>query len=90
MAAYGSNQAGQAAAIAGGRNRTQRRELGDTSQLVDTALGYLFGSEQTITVAGAEHPDDKPTDEPARALAVQDKLRGPGEGQDRTDSLTRQ
>ncbi|MFF5538640.1 hypothetical protein ACFY71_40370 [Streptomyces cinerochromogenes] len=42
---------------------------------MDTALGYLLGSEQTITVAGAEHADDEPTQEAARALAVQDQLR---------------
>ncbi|MFJ8589306.1 hypothetical protein ACIRD2_32240 [Streptomyces sp. NPDC093595] len=37
-----------------------RHELGDASKLVDTALGYLLGAEQTITVAGAEHSDDEP------------------------------
>ena len=42
---------------------------------MDTALGYLLGSEQTITVAGAEHADDKPTEEAAVALTVQDLLR---------------
>ncbi|MFH9662336.1 hypothetical protein ACH4NF_04375 [Streptomyces sp. NPDC017248] len=31
---------------------TERCELGDASKLVDTALGNLLGSEQTITVAG--------------------------------------
>lgn len=76
LAAYDSNQAGQVAAITGDDEAgTERRELGDASKLVDTALGYLLGSEQTITVAGAEHADDEPTDEAAMALAVQDKLR---------------
>ncbi|MFD8509770.1 hypothetical protein ACFV27_01290 [Streptomyces antimycoticus] len=76
LAAYDSNQAGQFAAISGADEAgTERRELGDASKLVDTALGYLLGSEQTITVAGAEHADDEPTDETAMALAVQDKLR---------------
>ncbi|GAA3381109.1 hypothetical protein GCM10020367_71070 [Streptomyces sannanensis] len=28
------------------------------SSLIDTAPGYLLGSEQTITVPGAEHADD--------------------------------
>ncbi|MFH9246671.1 hypothetical protein ACH4LK_14710 [Streptomyces lydicus] len=76
LAAYDSNQAGQVAAITGDDEAgTERRELGDASKLVDTALGYLLGSEQTITVAGAEHADDEPTDEAAMALAVQDRLR---------------
>ncbi|MEW2046606.1 hypothetical protein [Streptomyces sp. NPDC005476] len=76
LAAYDSNQAGQVAAITGDDEAgTERRELGDASKLVDTALGYLLGSEQTITVAGAEHADDEPTDEAVMALAVQDKLR---------------
>ncbi|GAA3073366.1 hypothetical protein [Streptomyces glomeratus] len=76
LAAYDSNQAGQVAAITGDDEAgTERRELGDASKLVDTALGYLLGSEQTITVAGAEHADDEPTDEAAMALAVQEKLR---------------
>lgn len=76
LAAYDSNQAGQVAAITGDDDAgTERRELGDASKLVDTALGYLLGSEQTITVAGAEHADDEPTDEAVMALAVQDKLR---------------
>ncbi|WP_345045611.1 hypothetical protein [Streptomyces sannanensis] len=26
--------------------------------MIDTAPGYLLGSEQTITVPGAEHADD--------------------------------
>ncbi|MFB9466788.1 hypothetical protein [Streptomyces cinereospinus] len=76
LAAYDSNQAGQVAAITGDdEGGAERRELGDASKLVDTALGYLLGSEQTITVAGAEHADDEPTTEAAMALAVQDKLR---------------
>ncbi|MGW3651701.1 hypothetical protein [Streptomyces sp. NPDC000878] len=53
----------------------ERRELGDASKLVDTALGYLLGSQQVISVAGAEHTDDEPTAEATAALAVQDKLR---------------
>ncbi|MFE9770671.1 hypothetical protein ACFYOV_03095 [Streptomyces sp. NPDC005931] len=76
LAAYDSNQAGQVAAITGDDEAgSERRELGDASKLVDTALGYLLGSEQTITVVGAEHADGEPTDEAAMALAVQDKLR---------------
>jgi hypothetical protein len=75
LAAYDSNQAGQLAAVMGDDEAgIERRELGDASKLVDTALGYLLGSQQVISVAGAEHTDDQPTAE-AAALAVQDKLR---------------
>ncbi|MER6330136.1 hypothetical protein ABT298_12580 [Streptomyces sp. NPDC001034] len=76
LAAYDSNQAGQFAAVTGDDEAgIERRELGDASKLVDTALGYLLGSEQVISVAGAEHTDAEPTAEAAAALAVQDKLR---------------
>lgn len=55
LAAYDSNQAGQVAAITGDDSAGgERRELGDASKLIDTALGYLLGSEQTIIVPGAE------------------------------------
>ncbi|MEH0535790.1 hypothetical protein QBB31_14300 [Streptomyces scabiei] len=76
LAAYDSNQAGQFAAVTGDDEAgIERRELGDASKLVDTALGYLLGSQQVISVPGAEHTDDEPTAEAAAALAVQDKLR---------------
>ncbi|MFD9792121.1 hypothetical protein ACFWXK_14345 [Streptomyces sp. NPDC059070] len=76
LAAYDSNQAGQvAAATSDDEGGLERRELGDPAKLVDTALGYLLGSEQTISVVGAEHADDDPTPEAASALAVQEKLR---------------
>ncbi|MGW2611424.1 hypothetical protein ACWC4A_44895 [Streptomyces mirabilis] len=76
LAAYDSNQAGQFAAATGDDEAgIERRELGDASKLVDTALGYLLGSQQVISVAGAEHTDDEPNAEAAAALAVQDKLR---------------
>ncbi|WP_043676715.1 hypothetical protein [Streptomyces xylophagus] len=76
LAAYDSNQAGQFAAVTGDDEAgIERRELGDASKLVDTALGYLLGSQQVISVAGAEDTDDEPTAEAAAALAVQDKLR---------------
>ncbi|MFI6434484.1 hypothetical protein [Streptomyces sp. NPDC050759] len=76
LAAYDSNQAGQVAEVTGDdKAGTERRELGDASKLVDTALGYLLGSEQTISVAGAEHTEHEPTAESAAALAVQERLR---------------
>ncbi|MFI1100277.1 hypothetical protein [Streptomyces melanogenes] len=76
MAAYDSNQVGQVAAIAGdGDAAVERRELGDASKLVDTALGYLLGAEQTIIVPGAEGAAETPTPESVEALAVQQALR---------------
>ncbi|WP_189747242.1 hypothetical protein [Streptomyces nojiriensis] len=76
LAAYDSNQAGQVAAItgddvAGG----ERRELGDASKLIDTALGYLLGSEQTIIVPGAEQAAGEEPEGHVEAAAVQDRLR---------------
>ncbi|WP_075662441.1 hypothetical protein [Streptomyces acidiscabies] len=76
LAAYDSNQAGQFAAVTGEDEAgVERRELGDASKLIDTALGYLLGSQQVISVTGAEPTGDEPTAEAAAALAVQDKLR---------------
>ncbi|MEU7017256.1 hypothetical protein [Streptomyces sp. NPDC046385] len=76
LAAYDSNQAGQLAELSGDDDRGgERRELGDASKIVDTALGYLLGSEQTISVAGAEHAGEEPTPEAAGARAVQEQLR---------------
>ncbi|MFE4661041.1 hypothetical protein ACFRFJ_30655 [Streptomyces hydrogenans] len=76
LAAYDSNQAGQLAELSGDDDRGgERRELGDASKIVDTALGYLLGSEQTISVAGAEHAADEPSPEAAAARAVQERLR---------------
>ncbi|MBT2439605.1 hypothetical protein J7E93_05610 [Streptomyces sp. ISL-36] len=76
LAAYDSNQAGQLAELSGDDDRgEERRELGDASKIVDTALGYLLGSEQTISVVGAEHAGDEPSPEAAAARAVQERLR---------------
>ncbi|WP_153450689.1 phage portal protein [Streptomyces smaragdinus] len=76
LASYDNNQAGQVAAVAGDVAATERRELGDPTKLIDTALGYLLGSEQAIVVPGAEHAEEE--DPPAEALAaaeVQGRLR---------------
>lgn len=76
LAAYDSNQAGQLAAVSGDVKGLERRELGDASKLIDTALGYLLGSEQSIVVAGAEHADDEdPPAGAAEAAALQERLR---------------
>ncbi|MFB7829308.1 hypothetical protein [Streptomyces hydrogenans] len=76
LAAYDSNQAGQLAELSGDDDRGgERRELGDASKIVDTALGYLLGSEQTISVAGAEHAGDEPSPEAVAARTVQERLR---------------
>ncbi|WP_262057609.1 hypothetical protein [Streptomyces sp. STR69] len=43
---------------------------------MDTALGYLLGSEQKVAVEGAEHADEEtPTSGAAEAVAVQEWLR---------------
>ncbi|MFE7246035.1 hypothetical protein [Streptomyces sp. NPDC057580] len=80
LAAYDSNQAGQLAAITGDHKGLERRELGDASKLIDTALGYLLGSEQSIVVPGAEHAaDDDPPAGAAEAADLQERLRAWGE-----------
>lgn len=76
LASYDNNQAGQLAAFGGDAGALERRELGDAANLVDTALGYLLGSEQKVAVEGAEHADEAtPTPGAAEAAAVQDRLR---------------
>lgn len=76
LASYDNNQAGQLAAAGGDAGALERRELGDAANLVDTALGYLLGSEQKVAVEGAEHADEQtPTPGAAEAAAVQDRLR---------------
>ncbi|MFJ6820556.1 hypothetical protein ACIQRJ_09070 [Streptomyces niveus] len=76
LTSYDNNQAGQLAAAGGDTSALERRELGDAANLVDTALGYLLGSEQKVAVEGAEHADEEtPTPGAAEAAAVQDRLR---------------
>jgi hypothetical protein len=77
LAAYDQNQAGQiAAATTGDDSALERRELGDPSKLIDTVLGYLLGSEQTIVVPGAEHADDEqPPAGAQEAAEAQQRLR---------------
>ncbi|MFJ9617866.1 hypothetical protein [Streptomyces noursei] len=74
LAAYDNNQAGQLAAD--DDSASERRELGDAAKVVDTALGYLLGSEQKVTVEGAEHAEsDVPKPGAAEAAAAQERLR---------------
>ncbi|MEV6420632.1 hypothetical protein [Streptomyces sp. NPDC051662] len=76
LASYDNNQAGQLAAAGDDAGALERRELGDAANLVDTALGYLLGSEQKVAVEGAEHADEEtPTPGAAEAVAVQERLR---------------
>jgi hypothetical protein len=76
LASYDNNQAGQLAAAAGDDAALERRELGDAANLVDTALGYLLGSDQKIAVGGAEHADEEsPEPGATEAAAVQERLR---------------
>ncbi|NEC21838.1 hypothetical protein [Streptomyces parvus] len=76
LASYDNNQAGELASYGGDGSALERRELGDAANLVDTALGYLLGSEQKVAVEGAEHADEEtPTPGAAEAAAVQKQLR---------------
>ncbi|MFJ7422758.1 hypothetical protein ACIQXD_29765 [Streptomyces uncialis] len=77
VAAYDQGQAGQvAAATSGDSEQSDRRELGDPSKLIDTALGYLLGAEQTVVVPDAEHADaDDPLPAAAEAADAQARLR---------------
>ncbi|MFE7780593.1 hypothetical protein [Streptomyces nigrescens] len=76
LSSYDNNQAGQLAALGGDASALERRELGDAANLVDTALGYLLGSEQKVAVEGAESADEAtPTPGAADAAAVQKRLR---------------
>ncbi|TQF05535.1 hypothetical protein E6W39_29045 [Kitasatospora acidiphila] len=76
LASYDNNQAGQLAAAAGDETGLERRELGDAAKLIDTALGYMLGSEQTIVVSGAEHDDGTGLSPEAQAaLNIQEQLR---------------
>ncbi|MFJ6011402.1 hypothetical protein [Streptomyces sp. NPDC092952] len=76
LASYDNNQAGQLADIEGDPGALERRELGDAANLVDTALGYLLGSEQKVAVEGAENANEEtPTPGAAEAVAVQKRLR---------------
>ncbi|WP_369354641.1 hypothetical protein [Streptomyces sp. cg2] len=53
----------------------ERRELGDAAMLADSALGYLLGTEQQITVTGAEHAEEAPPAGATEVAAVQQRLR---------------
>ncbi|MBY8884763.1 phage portal protein [Streptomyces sp. PTM05] len=76
LTAYDNNQVGQITAASGDAAAAERRELGDAAKLVDTALGYLLGSEQQITVDGAEHADGQaPPIGSGDAAAMQKLLR---------------
>ncbi|WP_150112948.1 toprim domain-containing protein [Streptomyces violaceusniger] len=76
LLAYDNNQAGQLAAASGDEAGIERRELGDAAKLVDTALGYLLGSEQKVTVEGAEHAEGEvPKPGATEAAGLQEWLR---------------
>ncbi|WP_189957740.1 hypothetical protein [Streptomyces alanosinicus] len=76
LAAYDNNQAGELAALAGNEAAAERREFGDASAFVDTAVAHLLGKSQQIIVPGAEHAtDDDPTPEAVAAAETQRRLR---------------
>jgi hypothetical protein len=75
LAAYDNNQAAELAEVSGDPYARERREFGDPSVFVDTAMAHVLGREQTITVPGAEHDGDTPTTDEAMAARVQELLR---------------
>lgn len=79
FAAYGHNQAWEVAAIQDGTDASARREFGDPAMLVAAVTSHMLGSEQTITVPGAEDAepadDTAPDPEAVHAADVQDRLR---------------
>lgn len=76
LAAYDSNQAGELAALAGNESALERREFGEPSIFVDTALAHMLGKNQQIIVPGAEHAsDDDPSPDAIAAAEVQQRLR---------------
>ncbi|MFI6469886.1 hypothetical protein ACIBL5_06425 [Streptomyces sp. NPDC050516] len=76
LGAYDSNQAGELAALTGNEAAAERREFGDPSVLVDTALAHLLGKTQQILVPGAEHAGDEGAGPEAVAAAeMQQRLR---------------
>ncbi|MGW0948546.1 hypothetical protein ACWD4O_39150 [Streptomyces sp. NPDC002623] len=75
LAAYDNNQAAELAEISGDIGARERREFGDPSVFVDTAMAHVLGREQTITVPGAEHDGEQPTGEEQIAARVQEMLR---------------
>jgi hypothetical protein len=75
LAAYDFDQAGQLAVISGDHHGLERLELGLPAKLIDTALGYLLASAQSIGLPGAEHAeDDQPPAGAAEAAAMQERL----------------
>ncbi|MGX1668526.1 hypothetical protein [Streptomyces sp. NPDC055400] len=76
LGAYDSNQAGELAALTGNESAAERREFGEPSVFVDTALAHMLGKNQQIIVPGAEHAsDDDPSPEAIAAAEVQQRLR---------------
>ncbi|MFI0975499.1 hypothetical protein ACH4SP_00560 [Streptomyces sp. NPDC021093] len=53
LAAYGSNQAGEPAALTGNETTSEGREFGVPAAFVDTALAHLLSQSQQIIVLGA-------------------------------------
>ncbi|MEK2474080.1 hypothetical protein [Streptomyces noursei] len=76
LSAYDCNQAGELATFTGNEAAAERREFGDPSTFVDTALAHLLGKTQQIIVPGAEHAkDEDATPEAMAAAAMQQRLR---------------
>lgn len=73
LKAYDHNQVAELAAFVDGDAARDRREFGDPSMFVDKLTSDVLGSDQTITVPGAE--GDQQTPESAAAEKVQTLLR---------------
>jgi hypothetical protein len=73
LKAYDHNQVAELSAFVDGDTARDRREFGDPSMFVDKLTSDVLGSEQIITVPGAE--GDQQTPESAAAERVQTLLR---------------
>ena len=75
LTAYDNNQVGELTAFIEGDTARDRREFGDPSMVIDKLTSDVLGSEQTITVPGAEQSADQRTPDQEAAERVQTLLR---------------
>ncbi|MEW1565844.1 hypothetical protein AB0454_22995 [Streptomyces sp. NPDC093509] len=73
LKAYDHNQVGELTSLLEGDSARERREFGDPAMFIDKLTSDVLGSEQTITVPGAE--GDQETAEAQAAEKVQTLLR---------------
>jgi hypothetical protein len=75
LTAYDNNQVAELSAFRDGEAARDRREFGDPAMFVDKLTSDVLGSEQTITVPGAEQSGQDSSPEAAAAERVQTLLR---------------